>query len=52
MGFSPKPWGHENYTKCYVLFGIMQCYIYLLYISYFTNKSYWQIGSLDIIERS
>ena len=28
----------------------MQCYIYLLYISCFTNKC--EIGSLDIIEYS
>ena len=42
----------EYYTKyvieCDLLFGITQCYIYLLYISYFTNKC--EIGSLDIIE--
>ena len=28
----------------------MQCYIYLLYISYFTNKC--ETGGLDIIEHS
>ena len=42
-----------NYTKydieCHLLFGISQCYIYLLYLSYFTNIC--QIGCLDIIEQ-
>jgi hypothetical protein len=45
----------DNYTKnCikrYLLYGIMQCYNYLLYIShFFANKS--QIGYLTIIEHS
>ena len=33
---------------CHLLFGITQCYIYFLYISYFTNIC--QFGCLDIIK--
>ena len=39
---------HQNCILCHLLFEIMQCYIYILYISHFGNKC--QIGWLDTRE--
>ena len=37
----------KYFTWCHLLFAIMQCYNYSLYISYFANND--QIGGLNII---